>query len=115
MSHGAYSVNQCLTASICSSSVKYSSAMTSPLPALETQQNPQAFTDLRKGAFLLRQFPPQGLHGDCAACHFVIPQNQRKLRPALVRTLELRLETAAAEIDLQCEARPIVAQLLRQF
>src|SRR5579859_4571002 len=115
INHGAYSTIKCLTASNCSSSVKYSSAMASPLPAFKTQQDPQAFIDLGDGTFLLRQLPAQRFHRDHAPGHFVIPQNDRKLRAALVRTLELRLETPAAEIDLQCEVRPGVAQLLRQF
>src|ERR1700726_1118340 len=115
MIHGAYSVNACLTASNCSSSVKYSSAMASPLPALKTQQHSQAFTDSGDGAFLLRHFLAQRLHGDHAPGRFVIPQHDRKLCAALIRTLELRFETPAAEIDLQCEVRPGVAQLLRQF
>src|SRR6202030_4029714 len=115
INHGAYSAIRCLTASNCSSSVKYSSAMASPLPALNTQQDSQAFTDLGDGAFLLRHFPAQSLHGNHTPGYFVIPQKNRKLRPALIRTLELRFETPAAEIDLQCEVRPRVAQLLRQF
>src|SRR5216684_351352 len=115
INHGAYSTIKSLTASNCSSSVKYSSAMASPLPAFKTQQDPQAFIDLGDGAFLLRRLPAQCLDGDHAPGHFVIPQNDRKLRAALIRTLELRLETPAAEIDLQREVRPGVAQLLRQF
>src|ERR1700682_2630480 len=115
INHGAYSDIKCLTASSCSSSVKYSSAMASPLSALKTQQDTQAFTDLSERAFLLRQLLAQSLHGYHPPRHFVIPQENRKLRPALIRTLELRLETPAAEIDLQRESRPGVAQLLRQF
>src|SRR5260370_5893050 len=115
INHGAYSTIKCLTASNCSSSVKYSSAMASPLPAFKTQQDPQAFFDLGDGPFLLRQLLAQSFHRDHAPGRFVIPQNDRKLCAALVRALELRLETPAAEIDLQCEARPGVAQLLRQF
>src|SRR5271168_2825530 len=114
-SHGAYSITKCLTASNCSSSVKYSSGMSSPLPAFKTQQDPQAFTDLGDGAFLLRQLLAQGLHGHHAPRQFVFTQQQRKLRAALVRALELRLETPAAEIDLQREIRPGVAQRFRQF
>src|SRR5258708_121093 len=115
INHGAYSTIKCLTASSCSSSVKYSSAMASPLPAFKTQQDPQAFIDLDDGAFLLRHLLAQTFHRDHAPGHFVIPQNDRKLCAALIRALELRLEAPAAEIDLQCEVRPGVAQLLRQF
>src|SRR5271163_2362698 len=93
ISHGAYSAVNRLTASNCSSSVKYSSAMASPLPALKTQQDPQAFTDLGDGAFLLRQFLAQGLQSDHAPGRFIIPDDDRELCAALVRALELRLET----------------------
>src|SRR3984957_6408098 len=89
--------------------------MTSPLPALKTQQDTQAFTDLADGAFLLRRLLAQGLHGNHAPRRFVLPQENCKLRAALVRTLQLCLEAPAAEIDLQCEIRPGIAQLLRQF
>src|SRR5216683_292522 len=93
INHGAYSTITCLTASNCSSSVKYSSAMASPLTAFKTQQDSQAFIDLGDGPFLLRQLLTQSLHGDHTPGHFVISQNDRKLCAALVRTLELRLET----------------------
>src|ERR1700681_734401 len=109
ITHGASSAIKCLTASNCSSSVKYSSAMASPLPALKTQQHSQAFTDLVDGAFLLRHFLAQRLHGDHAPGRFVIPEHDRKLRAALVRTLELRLETPVAEV------RQAVAHLLHQL
>src|ERR1700722_13096995 len=115
MIHGAYSLNACLTTSNCSSSVKYSSVMTSPLPALKTQQDAQAFTDLADWALLLRRLLAQGLHGNDAPRHFIFPEENCELRAALVRTLQLRLETPAAEIDLQCEIRPGVAQSLGQL
>src|ERR1700736_665361 len=91
--HGPHSAVNCLTCSSCSSSVKYSSGMISPLPLspFQTEQRPQAFTDLGYGVFLLRLILAQGLHCHYPAGHFVVPQNECKLRAALVGTLELRL------------------------
>src|SRR5579859_1057545 len=89
--------------------------MTTPLsPALKTQQDTQAFTDSFDGAFFLCRIPPQILESHDAASHLVVAQNERKLRAALVGALELRLEAAAAQIDLQLQAGPGVAQLFRQ-
>ena len=76
--------------------------MTTPLPPpLRPNKTADAFTDLLDGAFLLRQLLAQRLHRDHPAGHLVIPQHQRELRAALVGALELRLEAAAAQIDLQ--------------
>src|SRR6202453_2910634 len=90
--------------------------MTAPLPLApcQTQQCSQPFTDLGNGAFLLRHFPTQRLHGDDPPSQLVLSQNERELRAALVGALELRLETAPAQIHLQSERRPCIAYLLCQ-
>src|SRR5258708_17235577 len=89
--------------------------MTTPLSQpLKTQQDPQAFIDSFDGAFFLRRIPPQILESHDAASHLVVAQNERKLRAALVGALELRLDAAAAQIDLQFQGVPSVAQLFGQ-
>src|ERR1700737_937828 len=105
--HGAYSLKARLTASSCSSSVKYSSAML--IPPLKTQKPADTFTDLFDRAIFLREFAAQCLHGHHPPGHLVIPQHERIVRAALVGALELCLETAAAQIDLQSQLWPRIA------
>src|ERR1700730_7163788 len=89
--------------------------MTTPLSQpLQTQQDPQAFIDSFDGAFFLCRLTPQILDSHDTASQLVVAQNEREFRAALVGALELRLEAAAAQIDLQCQGGPRVSQLFCQ-
>src|SRR5262245_56822509 len=64
------------------------------------------------GKLLLRGIAAQDLEPRASGGDYLIAENERDVRSAAIRGLELRLETSASAVDDEAQPRKLVAELL---